>query len=101
MGRIFEEEQIVERSAATGVYFWERLQSLQRKHSIIEDVRGVGLLLGLGLQRPGEDIVQQCMKRGFLINCVQENVLRFVPPLIVGKTEIDALTECLDDVLQD
>ena len=101
VGRIFEEEQIVERSAATGAYFRERLQGLQRKHSIVEDVRGVGLLLGLGLQRPGEDIVQQCMERGFLINCVQENVLRFVPPLIVGETEIDALTECLDDVLQD
>jgi acetylornithine aminotransferase len=98
--RVMEDEHIIERSAATGAYFKQRLQDLQHKHAIIKDVRGIGLLLGLGLNRPAGDIVQHCMQRGFLINCVQDTVLRFVPPLIIGETEIDALIDCLDTVLK-
>jgi acetylornithine aminotransferase len=40
------------------------------------------------------------MQRGFFINCIQERILRFVPPLIIKEKEIDALVDCLDDVLQ-
>jgi len=43
--------------------------------------------------------VEECFKRGFLINCAQDRVLRFVPPLIVGQGEIDALSQVLDEVL--
>jgi 4-aminobutyrate aminotransferase-like enzyme len=48
-----------------------------------------------------ESMVSQCMQRGFLINCIQENILRFVPPLIIKKKEIDALVACLDELLRD
>jgi len=44
-------------------------------------------------------VVLACMERGFLINCIQGEVLRFVPPLAVAKEDIDALTACLDEVL--
>jgi 4-aminobutyrate aminotransferase-like enzyme len=47
----------------------------------------------------GETLVTQCMQRGFLINCIQENILRFIPPLIIKKEEIDALIDCLDELL--
>ena len=40
-----------------------------------------------------------CLERGFVINCVQGDVLRFAPPLIIGKHEIDALMQCLDEIL--
>ena len=39
------------------------------------------------------------MEKGFLINCIQGNILRFVPPLIIEEKEIDALIECLDEIL--
>jgi 4-aminobutyrate aminotransferase-like enzyme len=39
------------------------------------------------------------MQQGFLINCIQENILRFIPPLIIKKEEIDALVDCLDQLL--
>jgi acetylornithine/succinyldiaminopimelate/putrescine aminotransferase len=44
-------------------------------------------------------VLEACVQRGFLINCAQEKVLRFVPPLVVTKKEIDQLLETLDSVL--
>jgi acetylornithine aminotransferase len=82
-----------------GLYFVGKLKDLQRKHGCIRDVRGLGLILGIELDRPGASLVDGCMAKGILINCVQEKVLRFVPPLIVGKQEIDYLVETLDGLL--
>jgi acetylornithine aminotransferase len=44
-------------------------------------------------------VVVKCMQKGFLINCIQDNILRFIPPLIISKNEIDELIECLDTFL--
>jgi acetylornithine aminotransferase len=94
-----EKEDLVARAAETGRYFKDRLEALQNRHPVIEDVRGQGLLLGLKLAVDGAPIVEQCLKRGFVINCIQGDVLRFAPPLIIGTHEIDQLIECLDEIL--
>ena len=91
----------IENAREMGDYFKNKLISLQQKYSIIKDVRGLGLMLALLLDRDGTDIVNTCMERGFLINCIQERVLRFVPPLIIGKVEIDLLINCLDEILKE
>jgi acetylornithine/N-succinyldiaminopimelate aminotransferase len=83
-----------------GGYFLSRLKELQQRHGCVKDVRGLGLILGMELDRPGAPIVDGCMKKGFLINGVQDRVLRFVPPLIVEKKEIDLLVECLSGELE-
>ncbi len=98
--RIMTEEGIVEQCAATGDYFKERLTWLQKQHACIEEVRGLGLLCGIRLNRPGSEIVTACLERGFLINCIQDHILRFAPPLIITKAEVDALIECLDQIMQ-
>ena len=81
-----------------GSYFKGRLEGFREKYPFIKDVRGLGLIIGVELDRPGAPVVKDCMEKGFLINCPQENVLRFIPPLIVGKEEIDSLIETLDDI---
>jgi acetylornithine aminotransferase len=91
----------IENARLVGDYFKQRLVGLQQKHTIVNDVRGLGLILGLELNMEGAPIVAACMQRGFLINCAQEKVLRFVPPLIMGKEEIDSLIDCLDSVLKE
>lgn len=63
-------------------------------------MRGKGLLLGIQLDRPADELVPVLMEKGFLVNCVQGDTLRFVPPLIVEKNEIDALIRCLDELLK-
>nr|MBL0715663.1 aminotransferase class III-fold pyridoxal phosphate-dependent enzyme [Desulfobacterales bacterium] len=97
--RTLEAEDIVAQAAQTGDYFKNQLIALKERHAVIEDVRGQGLLLGIKLAREGTPIVEKCLERGFVINCVQGDVLRFAPPLIIAAHEIDALIQCLDDIL--
>jgi acetylornithine aminotransferase len=99
--RIMESEGIVDRCRSTSEHFRARLERLRERHPVIEEVRGLGLLLGLKLRTGGDPFVQRCMERGFLINCVQGDLLRFVPPLIVTPAEIDRLIECLDRLFED
>jgi acetylornithine/N-succinyldiaminopimelate aminotransferase len=97
--RVLSEENIIDHCKTIGDYFKDRLLWLKDRHEVIEDVRGMGLLLGMKLCIQGDPIVTSCMEKGFLINCIQGNILRFIPPLIVEKEEIDALIACLDKVL--
>ena len=97
--KVLSEEKIVERCQKVGNYFKERLLWLKKRHESIEDVRGLGLLLGMKLKIEGSPIVKACMEKGFLINCIQDNILRFIPPLVIKKDEIDSLVTCLDERL--
>ena len=99
--KILLEEQVVEKGKTAGSYFKEKLLELKSRHAIIEDVRGMGLLLGMKLKTDGAPLVKQCMQNGFLINCIQDCILRFIPPLIISEEEIDQLTEYLDGILTD
>ena len=85
-----------------GKYFKGKLIDLQKKYSDqISEVRGEGLILGLQLSNSklkGAEIVNECMKRGAIINCTAGTVLRFVPPLIVTPAQIDEVINILDDV---
>ena len=99
--RTLVSDGVINQGSEAGAYFKEKLLELKQRHTIVEDFRGLGLLIGIKLAVNGEDLVKQCMERGFLINCIQENILRFVPPLIITKEEIDALIECLDELFQD
>jgi len=97
--KVLTEENILDRCRKSGEYFKEQLLWLKKKHESIEDVRGIGLLLGMKLNQDGDHIVDLCMDKGFLINCIQGNILRFIPPLTIRKEEIDALVACLDEIL--
>jgi acetylornithine/N-succinyldiaminopimelate aminotransferase len=97
--QVIEEKGIVARGCETGAYFKQKLVGLQKKHASIVDVRGMGLLLGAELNREGASVVAACQQKGFLINCIQEKILRFAPPLVIEKEAIDALVDCLDEIL--
>jgi acetylornithine/N-succinyldiaminopimelate aminotransferase len=90
----------IENAKTMGDYFKNQLTYLQQQYNIIKDIKGLGLILGVLLDRDGADIVNACMEKGFLINCVQGNILRFVPPLIITKNEIDLLINCLDEIFK-
>jgi acetylornithine/N-succinyldiaminopimelate aminotransferase len=90
----------IENAKTMGDYFKNQLTYLQKQYNIIKDIKGLGLILGVLLDRDGADIVHTCMEKGFLINCVQGNILRFVPPLIITKNEIDLLINCLDEIFK-
>ena len=92
---------VIEQGRERAAYFRQKLLGLKERHQTVVDVRGLGMLLGIRLNCNAESMVTQCMQRGFLINCIQERILRFVPPLIIQTKQIDALVECLDELLSD
>jgi acetylornithine/succinyldiaminopimelate/putrescine aminotransferase len=84
----------------TGVYFRSRLNELTRKFAFAKEVRGEGLMIGLELTEPGKQVVNDCLSEGLLINCTHEVVLRFLPPYIIGKREVDSALKILTKVLK-
>ena len=93
----FEEENVLDNVNEVGQYFIDELKKLDK--DVIADVRGVGLMVGLELTKPGAEYVDKLREAGFLINCTSGNVLRFVPPLTITKEEIDEFVKALDENL--
>ncbi|WP_405307140.1 acetylornithine transaminase [Methanobrevibacter sp.] len=93
----FEEENILDNVNEVGEYFISELKKLDKE--IIADVRGKGLMVGIELTKPGAEYVDKLREAGFLINCTADKVLRFVPPLIITKSEIDQFVKALDEIL--
>ena len=73
---------------AMGDHFRARLEALAPRAGIRE-VRGVGLMLGAELDRPGAPVVERCLEEGLLINCTADRVLRFLPPLVIRRAQIN------------
>jgi acetylornithine/N-succinyldiaminopimelate aminotransferase len=94
------EEGMLENCQKVGDYLLIRLKELKRKFPFIQDVRGKGLILGMELEMDGSSIVKEMMQKGFLINCTMGNVLRFLPPLIVTKEEVDQMLKALEEVFK-
>ncbi|MDR1702644.1 MAG: acetylornithine transaminase [Sporomusaceae bacterium] len=94
------EEQILANVNTIGAYLRSKLTGLKNKYpALIEEVRGLGLIAGAKLTRPGRDIVNKCLALGVIINVTNVDVLRLVPPLNITQEHVDAVIEVLDKVL--
>jgi len=94
-----EEDGLLENANNMGSYAAEKLNALKQKHSIIDHVRGKGLMIGIQLNGQGAHIVDECLKNNMRINCTQGSVLRFMPGMTVTKEQIDEAVKILDSVL--
>ncbi|NHM26375.1 acetylornithine transaminase [Desulfofundulus sp. TPOSR] len=92
-------EGVIENAARVGAYLKDRLLELAGRFSFVKEVRGLGLMLGMELTIEGRDIVGKCQDRGLLINCVDNHILRFIPPLIITEAEVDGAVDILAGVL--
>jgi len=81
-----------------GKYFLAGLLELKNEFPFITEIRGMGLLIGVQLNCPCGEIVLKALKRGLLVNCIQTNVLRFLPPLIVNRKQIDFCLKILRQI---
>ncbi len=95
------EEGLVERSREMGSLLIKGFNELKKRHRIIKDVRGRGLMIGLELGRPGKEFVDKAVEKGLLLNCVHESVLRFTPPLIIDRKTIDIILKVLDELFSE
>ncbi len=94
-----EEDNLLENANKIGEYTKDKLLKLKEKHFIIDSIRGIGLMIGVQLKSSGVEIVNKCLENGMRINCTQETVLRFMPPMIATQSHIDQAIEILDNVL--
>jgi acetylornithine/N-succinyldiaminopimelate aminotransferase len=92
-------EGLLRKSRDNGKYFHDSLCQLREEHGIVEDVRGVGMMLGMELSMPCASIVDEMRQKGVLVNCAADVVLRFVPPLVITREEIDTVINILDEIL--
>jgi acetylornithine/N-succinyldiaminopimelate aminotransferase len=92
------EEGMLENCQKMGDYFFSQLEEIKGKFPFVKEVRGKGLILGMELEIDGSSIVKEMLKKKILINCTMGNVLRFLPPLIVTREEIDQVVKTLEEV---
>ena len=90
-------ENLLDNVNEVGDHFIAELKKLDK--DVIKEVRGKGLMVGVELTEPGAEYVDKLREAGFLINCTAGNVLRFVPPLIITKADIDEFVKALDELL--
>ena len=95
-----QKEKLLTNAQKMSDYLFAKLTELMHKHSVIKEVRGMGLMAGVELIKPGKEVVEKCLEKGLLINCTHETVLRLMPALIVTKKEVDKAIEVLDQVLK-
>lgn len=96
---IIEDEKLVENAREMGAYFQERLSEINSP--LIREVRGIGLLIGVDMRVRVTPILQALMERGFMVLNAGGTVLRFLPPLTITQSEIDAVIETLSNCLQE
>lgn len=94
-----DSEHLLGNCLAMGDYFRSELLLLKEKHSVVKDVRGLGLMLGLELDQPGSVVVDKLRDKNILINCTHTTVLRLMPAINVTREQIDMVISALDDAL--
>jgi predicted acetylornithine/succinylornithine family transaminase len=96
-----EAERLVDNAKETGAYLMSRLRELAEGASGIKSVRGRGLMVAAELAVPSDKIVAACLARGLLVNNVQPTAVRFVPPLIATRADVDRAMELFGAALRD
>ncbi len=98
--KIVSDPGFLSETRAKGAYLKQGLTALMARHRTIRAVRGEGLLVGMELDGNAGEVVAEAMKKGFILNAIQGKVIRFAPPLVVTREEIDAVVNALDDLLE-
>jgi len=96
--RVLIDERLVERSAAMGAYFLDRLRTL--KSPDLKEVRGIGLWIGIELHSPARPYCERLKEEGVLCKETHDRVLRIAPPLVITRDEIDWAVERIQGVIE-
>jgi len=100
-------EELIENAATVGDYLISELRQLADRHLMIGDVRGKGLMVGMDVAQPNgepdassrDELIQLCFQQGLLLLGAGENTIRFCPPLIIDKNDVDVAVSILEGCL--
>lgn len=99
---VIEKEKLVENAAETGAYLINALEEMKERRDDIVEVRGKGLMAAIELATDyAPAIAASCLWRGLIVNAVGQNVIRFLPPLIVQKEHIDTAIGIVNEALSE
>lgn len=99
---IMLQEQLAERAQRVGAAFMEDVRKLgERIPGTIEEVRGLGLMIGIVLTFPGKAVWDELLRRGFVLNLTQDRVLRLLPALNVSEEHLAAFLNTLEELLKE
>ena len=98
---LFEEKHILDNVNAVGAYLEEMLNALVEKYDFIETRRGVGLMQGLVFTKPVGEIINKALENGLILINAGTNIIRFVPPLIITKEDVDSMIGILEKSLSE
>ncbi len=96
---LYQEMNLLEHVQEVAPYLEQRLDELKDRYSFILERRGSGLMQGLVCDRPVGDIIKKAMDHGLILINAGSNILRFVPPLVITKENVDEMAAILDEVL--
>ena len=92
------QDKLVENSANMGKLFRQGLDKLKEKHSVIREIRGKGLMIGIELKFEVRDILMEGIEKGLLLLYSGRNILRLLPPLVITQNDVTKSLEILDEL---
>ena len=98
---IFEEEKILDNVGDVAPYLEKGLNALVEKYDFIQEQRGLGLMRGLVLTCPVGPVISRAIEKGLILINAGANIIRFVPPLVITKEDVDAMLAVLDECLSE
>lgn len=98
---LFEEEKLLDKVGEVAPYLEKRLNELVEKYDFIQCQRGKGLMRGLVLDRPVGPVISKAISKGLILINAGTNIIRFVPPLVITKADVDAMITILDESLRE
>jgi acetylornithine/N-succinyldiaminopimelate aminotransferase len=95
-----KQEKVLDHINDVGGYFLSRLRDLQQKHTVIKEVRGRGLMIGIEIESAdlAKEILGGMLARHIILNRTHETVLRFLPPYILQREHVDHAVAALDEL---
>ncbi|MBR1650194.1 MAG: aspartate aminotransferase family protein [Lachnospiraceae bacterium] len=98
---IYEREDISGHVREVAPYLWEKLDEIMQKHPSVKEHRGAGFMQGLVFEKPVAPVINKAIENGLILINAGANILRFVPPLIITKENIDEMISILDKCIED
>ena len=98
---LYEKEHILEHVREIAPYLEQKLREVMSHHSCIKEHRGVGLMQGLLFEQPVGPIINRALEKGLLLINAGTNIIRFVPPLIITREDVDQMIQILEDCIEE
>lgn len=98
---IMERDKLADHAKVMGEYLWKSLEDLKDKYDFVIDHRGMGLMQGLKTTLPVGEVSKKALSKGLVLITAGQDVLRFVPPLVIEKKDVDEMIEILTEVFEE